>query len=231
MSGKTRLWILGTAVICGALVIFGLFAGLLPQLSSAASTAGLALSAESQNDVQRTQLAALQAAEKRMPELTRELEELHAAIPDTAESADFVRQLAMLEETTGARVKAFEVKPPVEDRGAADLNAAPAAPAPEADASAEGTSDGSGDAPAAGDVSATAGSTAVGPLAIPIELEIIGSAEQVTAFVRGLQNGERLIEVNGTSIANTPVEAAEGEAAMPDAAAAKVVGRLFTRVK
>lgn len=227
MSAKTRLWILGTAVICGALVLFGLLGGLLPQLSAASSTSSLAQSAESQNEVQRTQVQALQAAEKRMPELSQELEALRAAIPDTADSADFVRELAELEASTGARIAKFEVKPPIEDRGAGDGSTAGAAPAAEG-----ATADTAESADAAAPPADASVPAVVGPLAIPFELEFIGSVDQVTAFVRGLQNGARLVEVNGTAIVSVPVtDDAAGAPESGSAGASKLIGRLFVQVK
>lgn len=179
MSLKTRIWVLGTVLICGVLVLLGVLGGLLPQLTAARSTQILIGAAEMRNDAQRTQLAALVAAEPRRAVLTEQLAELREAMPATVASAAFARELHDIEGATGARVVRFSLLPPV----AATTEVAAEAPS-------DGTaSDTEAEAPEA---SAAAGGT----ITIPVSLEVSGGRDQVVEFARRLQLGSRLLTVD-----------------------------------
>lgn len=196
MSTKTRLWVLGTVIVCGALILFGVAGGLMPQLASASSTNALADDAEQLNDIQRAQLTQLENAQKNIGELESQLEDLRKAIPDTAGSADWIAELHDAERASGVRVTAFDVQVPLSDETAAQA-------APAAEESADG-----GDA-AAEDSSgeSTAPSTdaeqpqASGASPIPITLVATGeSRADVAEFMRAIQAGDRLFAVQSVQI-------------------------------
>ncbi len=184
MSSKTRIWVLLTVVVCIVVLVLGVAGGLLPQFAAAGGTLGLAADSEQRNELSRAQIDMLKQREGRLDELSSELEELRRAIPDTAASADWVRELARIEQESGARVIAFSLATPA-------VGDESTAPAEDAETGAEEETDaGAGAAAAAPVVEATGGI-----LVVPIELAISGDENQVTEFVRLLQTGERLVLV------------------------------------
>lgn len=112
MSTKTRAWVLGTIVVCAAVVLFGVFGGLLPQLSTALSTFSLASEQEARDDVLRAQLQALEESKADASRLEEQLAELQRAIPGSIDGAGFLRELEQLEAQTGAVVVVIGVTPP-----------------------------------------------------------------------------------------------------------------------
>lgn len=200
MSPKTRVWALLTGLVCIAVLMVGVVGGLLPQLTSAGATFALVGDTRQRNDVSRTQIAALQEQQGRLAQLTEELEELRTAIPDTAASAAWLRQLAEIEQASGASVTSFHLSTPTEGAGAEATGGSEGAEAADAEDASDAAS---ADAPAEGDAGAasgdaggsSAGAPAPGVLIIPFELVVTGDEAQVTEFVRLLQTGERLVTV------------------------------------
>jgi len=181
VSAKTRIWIMGTALICGALVMLGVLGGLLPQLTAAAATNLQADSQVQVNDTQRTQLSRFQQAEETLDELSAELEELRKALPATAASADWVGQLRRFEESSGARVTGFLVKAPISEESGS-VQQAPAA---------EGPDQQPGDDQA----------SAVALIPIPVSIEVAApELSSAASFMRSLQIGERLFVVKSVEI-------------------------------
>jgi len=174
MNVKTRLWILGTVIVCGALVLLGVTGGLLPQLTAATSTEMLAGSTEQQNEAQQAQLTRLQNAKQNGDELAATLSDLRKALPDTAASADWVSELRSIENLSKAAITEFKLPNPL----------AGAAGSAQASPPANGTA--AGNTPAAS-----------GPQTIPFTLKVTGSSRaEVADFLRRLQTGDRLVLVS-----------------------------------
>lgn len=193
MSTKTRLWVLGTAIICGALILLGIVGGLMPQLASASATNGLAEGAEQLNEVQRAQLSQLEAATENSDELESQLDELRLAIPDTAASADWIEALHGAEESSGTIVTDFAVISPL-----SDPDAAKAAPPAAAETAPEGEA---GDEAPVTAAPETAPQEAAGVSPIPITLTVEGNTRaDVADFVRDMQAGDRLFIVTSVNI-------------------------------
>ena len=174
MNVKTRLWILGTVLICGAFVLLGVTGGLLPQLTAATSTEMLADSTEQQNEAQQAQLTRLQNAKQNGDELAATLADLRKALPDTAASTDWVSELRSIENSSKAVVTEFKLPNPL-------LGAAGSAQAnPPKDGAAAGNT-----------------TAASGPQTIPFTLKVTGSSRaEVADFLRRLQTGDRLVLIS-----------------------------------
>lgn len=196
MSAKTRLWVLITGVLCAFVVLYGVIAGLLPQLSAAATTRTLADTTALTVETQRAQLATLQQADEDAAALRSELEELEIAIPVTTDWPVFLRELAAIQSQSGATLSEFSVgqailpTPATEDPAAADPAVEAAPDAAVADASASD--------PAAG-----AAVSATGLVEIPITITVTGTPDQVAQFFRSLQTGERLVFAQSVDIDST----------------------------
>lgn len=196
MSAKTRLWVLITGVLCAFVVLYGVIAGLLPQLSAAATTRTLADTTALTVETQRAQLATLQQADEDAAALRSELEELEIAIPVTTDWPVFLRELAAIQSQSGATLSEFSVgqailpTPATEDPAAADPAVEASTDAAAADASASD--------PAAG-----AAGSATGLVEIPITITVTGTPDQVAQFFRSLQTGERLVFAQSVDIDST----------------------------
>lgn len=191
MSSKTRIWVLLTGVVCVVVLLLGVVGGLMPQLSTAGITLGMATDAETRNEALQTQIDELKRQEARIDDLADEVDELRRAIPDTAASADWIRELAEIETQSGATVSAFAVTTPEADDAAAAASTAEASEASE-EASAPPTS---GADPSMPDSSASGG-----VLTVPVVLTFTGSQEAVVEFVGLLQAGERLIVIRSLNL-------------------------------
>lgn len=181
MSAKTRIWVLGTALICGVLVLLGIVGGLMPQFAAAATT-NLQSDTQAQlNEAQRGQLSRLQQAEETLDELSAELEELRKALPATAASADWVGELHGFEESSGARVTHFLVNAPISDETA---SAEQPPVVEEADQQA-----------------AEEPASASGLIPIPVSIEIAApERSNAASFMQSIQTGERLFVVKSIDI-------------------------------
>lgn len=171
MSAKTRLWVLGTIIICAAVILVGVVGGLMPQLSAAKNTNRVADETAQLKEIQRTQLTALQQARKEASLLEEQLAELRDAIPETAASAAWVDDLHRAEGASEARVSNFEVGTPLPigegEEEAANQTSDDPAPQPSGE---------------------------VAP--IPITLQVIGPERaDVAEFMRLAQAGDRLFTV------------------------------------
>lgn len=184
MITKSRIAGLLTLLVCAGLVLFGVFVGLMPQLATAESTLNDADSASSINDNYRIQLAMLQQADKDSSEVTRSLEELRKALPDTADTASWFSQLYDLEKKFNGNVALFEVKNPLQEKTQQP------APAP---ADGKAASGDQAQTPSAEEAAATPS----GPLPVPISLQFAtkGDEKDVAGFIHEVQTGSRLFVV------------------------------------
>lgn len=197
MSAKTRLWVLITGVLCVFVVLYGVVAGLLPQLNSASTTRSLADNTAFTVETQRAQLVILQQADEDSVELLSELEELEVAIPVTTDWPVFLRELANIQGQSGAILSEFAVgqailpTPAAEDPAATDPAAEPV------------TDTAAGTDAAATDPAAGVAAPATGLVEIPITVTVTGTADQVAQFFRLLQTGDRLVFAQSVDIDST----------------------------
>lgn len=196
MSAKTRLWVLVTGVLCAFVVLYGVVAGLLPQLSAASTTRDLADTTALTVETQRAQLATLQQADDDSAELRAELAELEIAIPVSTDWPVFLRELSEIQAQTGAILSEFTVgqailpEPAVEDPAAAEPDAETTDAAPAEDAATNGGT-------------AEVGAPATGLVEIPITVTVTGTVDQVAQFFRLLQTGDRLVFAQSVDIDST----------------------------
>lgn len=195
MSTKTRLWVLVTGLLCALVVLYGVVAGLLPQLAQASQTRAEADGAQLIIDTQRTQLERLKAADRDADQLAETLAELELAIPTGPDWPEFLRELQEIQAATGAVVSEVTVQPSVLPSSEAD----PAAATAPAEGDAAGA-DAAGGAP----VDPAAATASTNLIQVPLSLTVTGTTDQVAAFLRLVQTGNRLfvvadVEINAVS--------------------------------
>lgn len=205
MSQKTRLWMLVTGMLGAVVLLYGVFAGLVPLLGEASNTHALTEDVNLLNDTQRLQLTMLQQSEENSGELEKELAELQLAIPASAEWAQFLEQLQEIEAVTGARVISIAVDPSV----------MPEASVPETDPTAEATDAAAGEDTAYADAATAemaepaAPAPVTGLVDLPVTISLTGDVVQVTEFMRKLQTLERLFFARSVDV-TTDEEGATG---------------------
>lgn len=203
MNTKTRLWVLAVGVICAAVVLLGVVGGLMPQLTEAGSSYRMLQDVRDRNETVRAQIQELEAAEADLSELELQYEALTSAIPAEVDTAGLLRELQTLQDQSGARVL--------------DLALQPA----ESLASASEAASSTGETVAEGEAEASTATELPGLSAhidrVPLTLQLQGTPQQITDFVKALQLGERLVLVDQVEI--TPAG---------DLSNGTVIGAIFT---
>ena len=205
MSQKTRLWMIVTGLLCAIVVLYGVFAGLAPQLAVASNTHGLVENTEQLNETQRLQLTMLQGAEDNADELEGELQELQEAIPASAEWAQFLQELQGIEAATGARISGITVEPTILPEVAATDPTAPVEGADAAETDTTVADDAAAVDAEVVDTTAAAPVAVTGLVEMPIAVSLSGDPGQIAEFIRELQTADRLFVARTVEIA-----AAEG---------------------
>lgn len=193
MSQKTRLWALVTGLLGVLVILYGVFAGLVPQLQNATQIRTETDGVELIIQTQEAQLAQLQQADQDAEDLKDELRELEAAIPLNPNWPEFLQEMQQLQSATGAIVSEITAQPAILPGAATETVADPTA--------AE-VADGETTDPAANPTETTPAATAT-LVHIPISLTVTGTPDQVAAFIKAVQTGERLFKVNDVSIDST----------------------------
>lgn len=179
MNAKTRLWVFAAGAACVAVLLLGVFGGLMPHLVTASGTDSIAQSAETQNEVLREQIAELEAAGDGASQLQDQYAELVSAIPITADTAGFLNELQQLQTSTGATVANVTIEEYQADAGATESSA---------------------------DTGDADDETGANVARLLVQLDATGTQQEVTDFVRTLQAGPRFVLVNDVEITGTVEE-------------------------
>lgn len=201
---KNRLWMIGSVVVMGAVVVLGFMLGIKPQFDAISTADEARVSVETSNAQQAAVLAKLKDDFAGIDTLRAELAPLNDSVPTGTEMPKFVDQLSALAGESHVSLTAITVA----DAEAYAPVIAPVVAAP-AGSSATPTptptpSDTAAPAvapvPVAGvppvvDPRITAGNFA----SLAVQISIKGDYANVLDFVNGLQTGKRLFLVSGLS--------------------------------
>ncbi|POH68485.1 MULTISPECIES: type 4a pilus biogenesis protein PilO [Cryobacterium] len=193
-----RWWVIGSALVIAATLIFGWMLGVGPLLSSARAADQERLSVESQNQAYEQQLSALKEQYRGMEGLAEQLDELRSELPPGAELPTFVRQLNTIAQESSVTFTSISVSDAVSYAPVVVEGTEVAAPADDEAASAEAaTDDTEAEAPVAvpGVPFSNPLITAENFVAIPVDLVLTGGYGNVLNFLEGLQTGTRLVTV------------------------------------
>lgn len=207
----SRIWILGTVVLCLGILLLGWFAAVQPQLISALAAEVSRAEVESANAAHEEHLAELEEQFGSLASLEEQLEKLQRSVPPVAAMPAFVDELHALAAASGVSVREVTVADPQPYGAASTVQETAEEPAAGDDA-ATGESAAPSEAPAqpaaAPAVPTTSGNgiTAANFILIPVTVTVEGSYSTVLSFVKSAQNGERLFLVNSLTV--QPVDAA-----------------------
>ncbi len=195
-----KLWMLGSLLISGVILLAGWFIGVSPMLASAASSELDLAATRSTNAAHAATLDDLTQRSSELPALKAESEALQQEVPLDADLSDFIRSINGIQEQTGTVVTDLTVSD--------GIPFSPVVPEVEPVAS---TGDAEADAAAASaatDIEAVASSGASSQLltpenftAVPVTVAVDGTLEQVLAFIDALQSGQRVYLVTDLAVA------------------------------
>ncbi|NLB47856.1 MAG: hypothetical protein GX814_09020 [Microbacteriaceae bacterium] len=186
MSAKTRLWAIVTGLLGILVILYGVFAGFVPQLQTASQIRVESDTMEFLIETQEAQLLRLQQADSESFTLKRELQELEVSIPTQPEWAGMLRELQRIQDVTGAVASGIQVQ-------VCEL--------PEAVV--EEVASGNTDVVVEeiGDTtSEPAAPVGTGLIRIPVTFTITGEEEQIAEFIRQLQVSDRLMFATSVEI-------------------------------
>jgi Tfp pilus assembly protein PilO len=172
---KTRQWTIFTAIAVIVVLLAGWFLLIKPQSTKASNLRSQAATQQQSNQVLVTQIAALQAEQRQLPQQQQALQKFSTEVPNDASEPAIIRQLSAA--AAGSGVNLVSMTP-----GVASV-VAPAGAVP-----------GASTLPAAG-----AGTL----VQLPIALSILGSYANVESFFQSLEKLPRALLVTGWSLCPT----------------------------
>jgi Tfp pilus assembly protein PilO len=198
----TRRWAIGTAIAAVVILAAGWFLLVKPQNSKVSDLHTQTAAQDQQNQVLTTQIEALEAEQKQLPQQQRILEKFATKIPDTAAEPGLIRALSATAKASGVDITAITPGAATQlgsaAGGAATLGAAPASSA--------------------------------SLYSLPLSLTVTGSYANLESFFSGLEQLPRAFMVSGFSLSragSTAGSSAGGAALAPNALAASISTEVF----
>jgi Tfp pilus assembly protein PilO len=191
-GAKRSTWIGGTAVIAILMLVASWFLMISPALAAASTTRADAEQVRTQNDLLSQRVLKLAADFKKLPEYKKQLDKLRIKLPQTAQLAKSISAIDKIAEAHSVTVADVVAAAPTMASDTAP--AAPPAPATETptDGSSPSPSPTESATPApAPDPAPATGAVVPAPeglVTMPVSLTVLGSYEDVLAFVSDLQN-------------------------------------------
>ena len=204
-SPKARGWIGAASALAVVIMLLAWFLAISPTLTAASDTRAQA-GESAQNDLMRVKIDGLKKQAATLDDIKAELAAQRLQIPTSHDEAEFQRQIVPIAAAHSVTIVSGVVSP-----AAQVVPLGSAAPAPTATETAAAT-----DATDA-DMSTPAGPVGeVGFYSMATSLDVVGSYQDVLAFVQDLQAGiQRLFLLEGLSMTGQPdTEAAGGKPAL-----------------
>jgi len=203
MGTKTSTWVGGTVVVAVVMAVLAWFVQIGPTLDQASIASKAAEDAESHNQVLRTQLTKLKQEATKLDTYKAEVAALRKQVPEDAQLAEFFDQIDRYAAKAKVAIAgvtaspATAVVPPEQPKSAATEDAssddAEPSPSPSPSAGTGGTKAPKSTDPLAAQIP--------GFVAVPVDVSVLGSFEEVQDFVKELQNGARPFLVIGLKAA------------------------------
>lgn len=192
MDSKTSSWILGAAFLALVTLVGGWFLAISPALATASEAQAEEQSVQDQNFALTTKLIKLKDQFEHLDESKADIAALETQIPTTAELSTFLRTIDSFAQARGAYTVAFAAPTPVSVVPA--IAVAPAEAATAATSTDAAATDTAATETAAADAAAAdaavvdpAAAVIAGFVAIPIDITMLGTVSNVTAFLTDLQ--------------------------------------------
>jgi hypothetical protein len=192
-----RIWIFAAALGIVGIVALGWLLGISPKLAEADAAAASQVGVDQQNAEQEAALVVLRDQYEHLDDLKKQVTDLRKQIPDHPEVEGFIEYATGVAASSGVVISTITALEPTL-YGGTPAEVAPPADAPATDGEASSATTGATATPTPGDASSTGTSdesTPVGPaelFTVSITLAVEGSPEQVMAFSRLLQDGNRI---------------------------------------
>ncbi|WP_130781952.1 hypothetical protein, partial [Cellulomonas biazotea] len=203
-SSKASPWVIGTAVLVAALLAASWFLLVSPAFAQAAETNTTAEQVEADNALREQRISILAEQFANIETYRSELATLRASVPTDDDLAAYLREL-----TAAAEAHAVTLLSVTPSTPAAFVVAAPEpAATPAADGAASAAAD---DAATTQAAAPTTSAIADGTVSIPLTLSVVGTFDNVRAFLATLQTGtQRLLVVESVTGTSQPDAVAGG---------------------
>ncbi len=212
---RNKMMLVLAAVAAVAIVAGGLLLGIQPQLAQAASDRAQRAQIEKTNDVNRAELARLQAAQQQLPALREELTALRASVPSSPDTAAFMREVYAVATESDVTVSNIATGNPVAYSPPKAATEPVPSSAPMAAATAAPTADASPATPVAPAAVTDPKVTSANFSTIQMSIAVKGNYDQALRFTSGMQHGSRLFLVNGITTGSGASESAAGASEVP----------------
>ena len=220
MNGNNRIWVLGTFLVCAAVLALGWFLGVSPQLDAASQADQQKQSIDDQNRARQAVIAGLKAQFAGIEDLRTQVTGLQAAIPADANLSQYVLQINDNAAVNGVGVASVAfgdgVYVPLAAPVAPAAPAAPGAPAATPTPTAVPTPT---PTPAAVPAPVPAAGIVGKLVAIPVTLKVTGTYSGYLGFVNALQSGERIFLLSTMT--------ATADAAVPGTFVVNIAGYIY----
>lgn len=212
-TSTSTSWIVGTAVLVVALFAGGWFLLVGPTLANASATRQQASDIRDANVTLTAKIATLKKQFAQIDTFKADLATLRTQVPATADTANLLRGLQSAAQTTGVTLISVTPGTPV-----ASAASAPAASSELSGAGVTNAQSATGEVTTSADGSTTGASStaaaaaaATGLVAIPLQLDVLGSYAATTAFLDQVQaKTGRLYYVTSVNVAAQKDGAASG---------------------
>lgn len=208
-SSKASPWVIGTALLVVVLLAASWFVLISPTLASAAETNSTAEQVEADNALREQKIAALAEQFANIETYRSELAQLRASVPTDDGLASYLRELQTAAEAHSVTVLSVTPSTPV--------LFTPEAPVPAAAPAADGSDPAAATTDAATtDVAPTAATPAAAPavpegvVSIPLTLSVVGTYDNVRAFLDAVQTGTQRLLVVSSIAGSSQDDAAAG---------------------
>lgn len=205
-TAKSAPWIVGAAFCAVAILVLSWMFAISPMMTSAADARSQTVQERASNQALTVQLTKLADQFANLDKYKTDLAALRLQIPEQVDPAGLNTELSGLATSTGVTLKVVTVGIATPFVRAVAV-AAPAATPAQAAAPATGAATAPAAAPAA---------TSAAFFAVPVTLDLVGTYDQVTAFLSSFQTGsQRLFLATGiNAVAQTATGATAGQPAV-----------------
>jgi Tfp pilus assembly protein PilO len=223
---RNKLMLLVAVVAAIAVIAGGYFLGVQPQLARAESDRTQTDSVDASNGTTQAPIAKLQAQASDMSGMKATLATLQASVPSSPNASALISEINAVGDSAGVKVSSISVSdataysPPASTSTSSSSSTSSSTSTSGSTSTSSSTSTASSTATPSPSASPTAPSaptattnsaiTSANFSQIPVVVTVNGSFAQALSFVRGLQNGERLMLVDAIT-SSSPADTTSGD--------------------
>ena len=236
---NNRLWILGTAIVCIAVIALGWFLGVTPKLAEGADADIQTTDVDSQNAIFSAELDAIKLENENLPALKSQLAELRVGLPAETQQSEFLAEVNAAAARAGVDVDTAsfsEPQPytsvdplpmdaPLSGTSEATATDEPVDPAETpTDPNAVATAD-SGNVPHQTETSALV--TPLNFVSLTVQFAVKGSSSDSIDFLKAMQSTDRIFLITNADMTEDASGASESDSGSSSQYTTSVTGLIY----